>query len=135
MFWSDPSLYGVTLPYKDIANPLAMTGWHNIPRFLPPTYGLTPPYFMPQVNPQTLAPQTLTPQTLASQPFTPMAQPFAPVAQPFAPMAQPFAPMAQPFGPFIRPETFNQPVVAINPYLPAYQFTPQSLYPLRPFGC
>ena len=138
MFWSDPNLYGVTLPYKDLANPLA-TGLHHIPRFLPPTYGFSSPFFPPQVNPQGLLPT----QPLAQQPFTPFAQqPITPFAQqPFTPfmqqlftpfMQQPFTPMVQPFGQFLRPELMPS-MLGVNPYTQAYNFTPQPIVPFRPF--
>ena len=117
MFWSDPNLYGVTLPYRDIANPMA-TGLHNIPRFLPPTYGFTTPYITPQV-----LPQGLLPTQYAQQTFNPMVQPFGQFIRPE---------MVQQFGQFFRPELM-QPIVGLNPYTQAYNFTPQPIVPFRPY--
>lgn len=54
MFWSDPSLYGATLPYKDPNIPMqtpfmgpALPQWQNVPRFVPPpVYNYNPnPFF------------------------------------------------------------------------------------------
>ena len=57
MFWSDPNLYGATLPYKDI-NPMQQPfvgQWYNLPRFIPgyTPFGVTPHPF--------LRPETFTP--------------------------------------------------------------------------
>jgi len=153
MFWNDPNPYGVTLPYKDIANPMATMGWHNIPRFLPPGYGVTPSF----IPPQAFQPQTLTQQPQVSQPFMPQTtqqplafqQPFMPQAtqqplafqQPFMPQAtqpplafqQPFMPQVQPFGSVFRPEGILPQVLAMNPYFQGYNVMPQPFHPLRPF--
>jgi len=50
MFWSDPNLYGATLPYRDPNIPVqtpfmgpVMPQWQNLPRFVPPPiYNINP---------------------------------------------------------------------------------------------
>jgi len=62
MFWSDPTLYGATLPYKDPNFPAqtpfmgqVLPQWQNVPRFVPPpVYNYNPnPFFgfHPQLTP------------------------------------------------------------------------------------
>ena len=60
MFWSDPNLYGATLPYRDPNTPVqtpfmgpVMPPWQNMQRFLPPPiYGFHPLFNLPpNVNP------------------------------------------------------------------------------------
>lgn len=50
MFWNEPSLYGATFPFRDIPVQNPMLGqfapaWQNVPRFIPPVYGLNQPFF------------------------------------------------------------------------------------------
>jgi hypothetical protein len=101
MYWNDPTLYGATLPYRDIAPPVfnpftpsAFTPWQTIPRFVPPTFGylpqpLMPMAYTPNFNPMLVDPRVINPilHTLPINP--PFAPPFVP---PFNPMfGQPYA--------------------------------------------
>ena len=77
MFWNDPTLYGATLPFKDIPGkdpffgpppapwmnvPWTNTPWMNVPRAVPPAYGFFPPTMPLRPNPLfNYLPQTFTP--------------------------------------------------------------------------
>ncbi|MDX1387644.1 MAG: hypothetical protein R3344_00530 [Acidobacteriota bacterium] len=52
MFWNDPNLYGVTLPYKEHL-PLM---WQNYPKFVPPTFFNFPATHTPYVRPELFRP-------------------------------------------------------------------------------
>jgi hypothetical protein len=98
MFWNDPSLYGATLPYKEIGTfpykefgtvPMPFMGptfnpWQTFPRFVPPVYGTLPYYFDPRMFVQ---PWMQTPQI---NPFMqPLTTPFAQIP-PITPFVPPF---------------------------------------------
>jgi hypothetical protein len=138
MYWNDPTLYGATIPFRDIpermfaGQPLAQ--WPNVPRFLPeiaprfmPTYGHNVPFgtvpqqpFVPYLqhtlgyNPMTLF-NPMVPQSFIPQNFIPQNL----VPQSFVP--QNFMPhnlMPQ----NVMPHTYNQ----LNPFTPFFN-------PVRPF--
>ena len=99
MFWSDPTLYGATLPYKESNIPMqppfmgqVLPQWQNVPRFVPPpVYNYNPnPFFgfHPGLTPTPYmqAPYMQTPymQTPYMQPWIdPLRRFDAPYLRPF----------------------------------------------------
>jgi hypothetical protein len=105
MFWSDPNLYGLTLPYKEMTPPMAMSPWGTFPRYVPPPFGFVPPY----VN-------------VAPPAFTPFVRP-----ETLTPFVRP-----EMLSPYLKPEI--QPPVAFNPYLTPYHINLPLYNWIRPFG-
>lgn len=116
MFANDPNLYGLTYRDFPVRPPFLGTPtipFENVPRFTPPTFGLTPwetfPRYVPPfygMNPWETIPRYLPPQFGAGQPMFHMPQ------LPIHPYMQAGTP------PFVPPMNFN---------LPFYGF-------YRPFG-
>lgn len=118
MFWSDPNLYGVTHPLREIPTPLTMGP--PIPRFLPQPYGFVPPYFTAQgFFPTPLqTPMGFNPY-LRQEAFTPFVRP-----ETLAPQFQP--PYGQP--------PYGQPAYGMNPYLQPFNMNVPPYNWIRPFG-
>jgi hypothetical protein len=122
MFWNDPILYGATFPYKDLPTSVqtpfagpAFLPWQNVPRFVPPFYGLQGMQ-MPHIYNYLMNPY------LHTAAYTPFTQPFgAQVPQQF--------PLPQ----------YNVPQYNVPQYnLPQYNLPQYNLPQMgwnRPFGC
>lgn len=130
MFLSDPNLYGVTHPYKEIPTPLAMGAF---PQFVPQFPTLTPQFFGPTqgaVNPW------IRPEQIQAPFFTPTMFQNPLVREQFH---NPFIAPTMLHNPLVRPEPFH------NPYLTPTMFqspfvrpepiqTPFGLTPNLPYG-
>lgn len=131
MFWSDPTLYGATLPYKEANIPVqtpfmgpVLPQWQNVPRFVPPpVYNLNPFFnFHPALPPTPFMQTWIDPVRRFDMPYPRPLE-----------MSYP-----RPFEmPYSRPFEMSYPRPFDAPYLRPFdvpQFNPYTFYNMaRPF--